>query len=128
MWKEAATKDDLKEVYFDVICYKGKVQGVEWKDEDERRFPLFLLYLQKLTMAGTAHFKKLCRVEVDLSTLILEQQSKKDESGNTKYFYIAKYWVVLLFNSAELKAQMLWNENGVEKRYVNIFRVLDAES
>lgn len=34
MWKEADTKDQLAKVYFDVICYKGKLDGVTWKDED----------------------------------------------------------------------------------------------
>jgi hypothetical protein len=35
MSKEAANREELEEVYFDVICYKGKVKDVEWKDEDE---------------------------------------------------------------------------------------------
>ncbi|KAH6910162.1 hypothetical protein BKA70DRAFT_1272313 [Coprinopsis sp. MPI-PUGE-AT-0042] len=97
MWKEAEKKEELKEVFFDVICYKGRMQDVGWKDEDE------------------PGFKKLCRVEVDLSNLILDLQSKEVD-GKTRYFYVAKYWVVLLFNSAELKAQMVWMDGGVEKR------------
>ena len=43
-----------------------------------------------MVIPQTAHFKKLCRVEVDLSSLILDQQSKKGADGNTKHYYIAK--------------------------------------
>jgi hypothetical protein len=58
-------------------------------------------------------FQKLCSIEVDLSHLPLTPEPKKNGMGT---FYTVKYWVVLKFNSAELKAQMLWMENGVEKR------------
>ncbi|EAU91818.1 hypothetical protein CC1G_04585 [Coprinopsis cinerea okayama7 len=94
MWKEADSLDQLSTVSFDVICYKGKMENPTWKDED----PL--------------NFKKLCRVEVDLSHLQLEPQTKKDGGK----YYLAKYWVILKFNSAELKAQMMWYEGTVEKR------------
>jgi hypothetical protein len=53
-------------------------------------------------------FKKLCSIEVDLSHLPLEPEERKNGPG---VFFTVKYWVVLKFNSAELKAQMLWYEN-----------------
>ncbi|TEB18445.1 hypothetical protein FA13DRAFT_1758594 [Coprinellus micaceus] len=48
-------------------------------------------------------FQKLCSIEVDLSHLPLTPEPKKNGMGT---FYTVKYWV----------AQMLWMENGVEKR------------
>ncbi|KAH6910159.1 hypothetical protein BKA70DRAFT_117670 [Coprinopsis sp. MPI-PUGE-AT-0042] len=96
MWKETE-KEELKEVFLDAICFKGKMQDISWKDGDE------------------PGFKELRRVEVDLSDLILDLQSN-EVAGKTKYFYVAKYWVVLLFTSAELKAQIVWMDGGVEKR------------
>jgi hypothetical protein len=125
MWKEAATKEELKEVYFDVICYKGRMQDVNWKDEDEctPSHPFSRSSSSDVHERFPAGFKKLCRVEVDLSDLNLNPQSKKDADGNTKEFYIAKYWVVLLFNSAELKAQMVWMDGAVERRCVIVGHV-----
>jgi hypothetical protein len=63
-----------------------------------------------------AHFHKLCRIEVDLSELA-QQQSKTSVGGFISYFYVVKYWVIILFNSAELRAQMAWMDGRIEKRY-----------
>ena len=67
------------------------------------------------------HFSKLCSVQADLSQLPLEPIPKGN--GVEGEFYRVRYSVVLLFNSAELKAHIRWEENGVEERYVHRFRL-----
>jgi len=93
MWKEGTAPEKFASVSFDVVCYKGKMDTPGWEDEDP------------------SNFKKLCRVSVDLSHLPLEPRVK---DGTT--YFVAKYWVGLLFNSAELKAQVSWLEDGVEQQ------------
>jgi len=66
--------------------------------------------------AYPGHFSKLCSVSADLSNMPLETLPKRN--GVEGEFYRARYEVVLLFNSAELKACIKWEENGVEKRWV----------
>ncbi|RXW20477.1 hypothetical protein EST38_g5375 [Candolleomyces aberdarensis] len=96
LWREVDSKDQLSSVAFDVHCYTGDVDPCpKFYDTDPNGF------------------KKLCSIEVDLSHLPLEPEQRKNGPG---IFYTVKYWVVLKFNSAELKAQMLWYENGIERR------------
>ncbi|TEB36989.1 hypothetical protein FA13DRAFT_1787269 [Coprinellus micaceus] len=95
LWREVDSKSQLTNVAFDVHCYKGHLEDPKFFDMDPDKF------------------QKLCSIEVDLSHLPLTPEPKKNGMGT---FYTVKYWVVLKFNSAELKAQMLWMENGVEKR------------
>ncbi|KAF5332092.1 hypothetical protein D9611_008026 [Ephemerocybe angulata] len=95
LWREVDDKAQLAAVAFDVHCYQGSLDNPKFYDMD----PM--------------NFKKLCSIEVDLSHLPLVPEQRKNGGGS---FYTVKYWVVLKFNSAELKAQMLWTENGIEKR------------
>ncbi|TFK21935.1 hypothetical protein FA15DRAFT_597024 [Coprinopsis marcescibilis] len=109
MWKEVDNKDQLSTLSFDVICYKGRLDDPKWRDDDSGL--IFCI----------GHFKKLCRVEADLSHLPLEAKPKKN--GEEGEYFCANYWVVLLFNSAELKAQIMWKESNLEMRYVEILAV-----
>ncbi|KAJ2913608.1 hypothetical protein MD484_g6805, partial [Candolleomyces efflorescens] len=96
LWREVDSKDQLASVAFDVHCYTGDIDPCpKFYDMDPNGF------------------KKLCSIEVDLSHLPLEPEERKNGPG---VFYTVKYWVVLKFNSAELKAQMQWYENGIERR------------
>ncbi|KAJ3503573.1 hypothetical protein NMY22_g18205 [Coprinellus aureogranulatus] len=95
LWREVDTKAQLTSVAFDVHCYKGRLDNPRFFDMDPN------------------NFRKLCSIETDLSHLPLTPETRKNGGGT---YYTVKYWVVLKFNSAELKAQMLWMENGVEKR------------
>ena len=67
------------------------------------------------------HFNKLCSVQADLSKLPLEPIPKGNGVGGE--FYRVRYSVVLLFNSAELKAHIRWEVNGMEERYVRRLRL-----
>lgn len=103
MWKEVTdeTTYKLESVTFTLYCYKGsKIEGKakppRFYDQDE------------------AGFSKLCSVQADLSKLPLEPLPKANGVEGT--FYRIKYYVVLLFNSAELKAHIRWDQNGVEQR------------
>ncbi|TEB26609.1 hypothetical protein FA13DRAFT_1795529 [Coprinellus micaceus] len=104
MWKEVTddTKRKLEKVPFTLYCYRGLKRsnktstGPKFMDED------------------SVHFSKLCSVQADLSKLPLEPIPKGN--GVEGEFYRVRYSVVLLFNSAELKAHIRWEENGMEER------------
>jgi len=56
---------------------------------------------------------ELCTIKVDLSRVPKLPQRKAN--GN-ETFYKVKYDIILLFGMTELKAQIAWKENGIEKR------------
>ncbi|KAF6763915.1 hypothetical protein DFP72DRAFT_800828 [Ephemerocybe angulata] len=97
MWKEVTdeTKSKLEAVPFTLYCYRGgkksgRAKPPRFYDED------------------SVGFTKLCSVQADLSKLPLEPIPKGNGVEGT--FYRVKYSVVLLFNSAELKAHIRWEE------------------
>ncbi|KAJ2929974.1 hypothetical protein H1R20_g7094, partial [Candolleomyces eurysporus] len=100
MWKEVGSdqKSKLENVPFTLYCYKAKrnAQPPKFFDQDSHGF------------------SKLCSVQADLSNLPLQPLPKGN--GIEGEFYRVKYSVVLLFNSAELKAHIRWEENGVQQR------------
>ncbi|PPR02811.1 hypothetical protein CVT26_009597 [Gymnopilus dilepis] len=78
-----------------IWCYRGSLANPKWKDED------------------TENYSKVCYIEVDLSHVKLDKQRNVQTK---KKFYTVQYSIVLLFGMTELKAQIAWTENGVEKR------------
>ncbi|KAF8152735.1 hypothetical protein BJ912DRAFT_1115639 [Pholiota molesta] len=77
-----------------VWCYRGTHTEQKWVDLDPK------------------NYSKLCMITADLSHLNLNP--RKGRQGKT-YFRV-DYEIVLLFGLTELKAQIAWKENGVEKR------------
>lgn len=122
MWKEVTdeTTYKLESVTFTLYCYKGsKIEGKakppRFYDQDEGKFrDLHRLQGDSELTTHLAGFSKLCSVQADLSKLPLEPLPKANGVEGT--FYRIKYYVVLLFNSAELKAHIRWDQNGVEQR------------
>ncbi|KAF8691922.1 hypothetical protein AX14_002706 [Amanita brunnescens Koide BX004] len=81
----------------EIKCYRNRRQNApEWIDLD----PL--------------HFADLCEVTADLTKLKGTIQPHTNHRGAK--FFVVKFDVVLLFGLTELKAQMAWTQNGVEKR------------
>jgi len=79
----------------EVWCYRGNVVTPKWRDVD------------------TNNYAKLCTVECDLSRASVITLPKTTGQGN---FYAVNFDVILLFGMTELKAQVAWKENGIEKR------------
>jgi len=94
MCEEAYQKADFSVAGTSVWCYRGTIKEPKWKNID------------------TDNYTKLCTLVADLSHLPLSPMTNPD--GETYYRVI--YDFVLLFGLTEMKAQLAWKENGVEKR------------
>ncbi|KAF8161579.1 hypothetical protein B0H34DRAFT_701592 [Crassisporium funariophilum] len=94
-FRESESKNEFKAATFSVWCYRGNVASPRWKDVDAK------------------NYTKLCSIEADLSHLPLSPRNKPSAKGT---FYRLDYEIVLLFGLTELKAQVAWKENGVDKR------------
>jgi len=87
----------LKTKAVDIICYRNRRdKPPAWIDLDPD------------------HFANLCEITADMTKLKSSIQAKKNHFG-AKY-YDVDFDVVLLFGLTELKAQIAWKHNGVEKR------------
>ncbi|KAJ2917220.1 hypothetical protein MD484_g3186, partial [Candolleomyces efflorescens] len=89
-------KSDIQKVTSTVWAYRGSKATPRWKDEEPSKFT------------------KLCTVEMDLSHIPLAPRSKLNGAMGT-YYYLG-YDLILFFSSVELRAQISWEENGIEKR------------
>jgi len=78
-----------------VWCYRGNVVTPKWRDVD------------------TNNYAKLCTVEFDLSQASVLTLPKTTGKGS---YYAVYFDLILLFGMTELKAQVAWQENGIEKR------------
>ncbi|KAF5315547.1 hypothetical protein D9611_004835 [Ephemerocybe angulata] len=96
-WKEGTSREDLRlsNVTSEVWAYRGNNANPRWKDID------------------STNYKKLCTIEMDLSHLPIKPSAQVAGSGD--FFYL-EYGYILQFSTVELKAQISWTENGVEKR------------
>ncbi|EAU92333.2 hypothetical protein CC1G_00552 [Coprinopsis cinerea okayama7 len=92
----AETKSEIHHVTSTVWAYRGKNPNPKWKDVEPEMYT------------------KLCTIEMDLSHIPLTPRQKANGARGT-YYYLG-YDLVLFFSSVELKAQICWEENGVEKR------------
>jgi len=94
-YSAAESAAGLRTVSFPVWCYRGNVAVPRWEDVD------------------ATNYTKLCTIEADLSGVPLLPQPKAVGQGT---YYSVDYDFVLLLGMTELKAQIAWRENGVEKR------------
>ncbi|XP_006460481.1 hypothetical protein AGABI2DRAFT_192178 [Agaricus bisporus var. bisporus H97] len=87
--------DDLRKLTMEVTCYRGQLgpEKHKWVDHD----PL--------------QYHEVCTIEANLSSVPIPMQF-----GPSGPYYEVQVDVVLLFGLTELKAQIAWTENGVEKR------------
>ncbi|KAF8805180.1 hypothetical protein BYT27DRAFT_7192857 [Phlegmacium glaucopus] len=105
-FRESELATNFRSGTFSVWCYRGNVGTPRWKDVD------------------TDNYTKICTIEVDLSRVPVCPRQRAGGRGN---FYRVDYDIVLLFGMTELKAQIAWKENGIEKRSATIVYDLDDE-
>jgi len=59
-------------------------------------------------------FSTMCIVNADISRMTKTLKPKRGLTGKT--YYLLEFGIILCFGLTELKAQLVWNENGEEKR------------
>lgn len=89
------TSSGLKSAPAMLWSYRGEITNPRWKDVDK------------------GNYSPLCKIVVDLSGLDTESLAQTGPEGK---FYLFHYRVILMFGLTELMAQVVWKENGVEKR------------
>ncbi|KAJ7578243.1 hypothetical protein C8J56DRAFT_969481 [Mycena floridula] len=80
-----------------IMCYRGRDSNPRWTDID------------------AAMYSIVCSVVVDFSEVIRELEPKQSKGGLPPHYPLC-YDIILLFGLTELKAQIAWKSNGVEKR------------
>jgi len=78
-----------------IRSYDGSLQSPKWIDIEPE------------------HFSVLCTIEADTSEL---SKALKPRNGPLGKYYCLDYSLVLLFGLTELKVQICWKEDGIEKR------------
>ncbi|KIP03242.1 hypothetical protein PHLGIDRAFT_130274 [Phlebiopsis gigantea 11061_1 CR5-6] len=91
-YREAMYPTSLNCIETSITCYRGDLKSLRWKDED----PM--------------NFASLCTIRADTSGT--KPERKEGSSGS---YYTQHYDIVILCGLTELKAQIRWCENGVEK-------------
>ncbi|KAG2353445.1 hypothetical protein BDR07DRAFT_1367118 [Suillus spraguei] len=86
-----------KSVSTDIVCYKGALQDPQWLDVDR------------------PSFSTLCTIHADLDELSRTLRPKKSATGQS-YYYQIDFDIIILFGHTELKAQISWEDKGVERR------------
>ncbi|KAL1673479.1 hypothetical protein EV122DRAFT_282965 [Schizophyllum commune] len=79
-----------------IQVYRGQIQHPLWTDVDSHNFSV------------------LCTVRADVTSAVSRSAPRRAADGRA--YYQLDYTVVLLFGLTELKAQLRWLENGVERR------------
>ncbi|KAK0448967.1 uncharacterized protein EV420DRAFT_836050 [Desarmillaria tabescens] len=88
---------DLQYITTDIKCYRGvRIEDPRWIDKEPDAYSLF------------------CTVAADTSEVAKSLKLRRRPDGGS-YFALV-FDIVLLFGRTELKAQLSWKENGVEKR------------
>ncbi|PFH48902.1 hypothetical protein AMATHDRAFT_64343 [Amanita thiersii Skay4041] len=79
-----------------IKCYRGReAKAPGWLDKTPALFP------------------DLCMITADISAV---KESLRPQVWDDQKYYVLAYHIILLFGLTELKAQISWRENGVEKR------------
>ncbi|KAJ2912885.1 hypothetical protein MD484_g7541, partial [Candolleomyces efflorescens] len=94
--KKPRTSSNLKLVS-ELWCYVGQAPNPRWLDEDE------------------GNYRILCKLEADASFL-RRRQPRKNADGTNGEHWTFDFTFVLWFSATELRAQLVWKENGVERR------------
>ncbi|KAI0704710.1 hypothetical protein C8Q76DRAFT_820418 [Earliella scabrosa] len=90
---ESTKSRTLNSISTEVLCYTGRDPDPRWTDMEPELF--------------TA----LCTIHADTS-----QVRRKRKMGPDGAYYVQEFEIVLLCGTTELKAQIRWKENGVERR------------
>ncbi|KAJ7760087.1 hypothetical protein DFH07DRAFT_1023117 [Mycena maculata] len=94
-FRTSKDRNDLRSVDIQIIRYIGEDESPGWVDIDPEKYVV------------------LCTVHADTSKVA---QTLKEKIGTLGIYYRLKIDVVLSFGLTELKAQIAWSDNGVEKR------------
>jgi len=94
-YRLSSDPSDLESITTQIMCYRGLESDPRWLDED------------------SSMYSTLCYVTADTSQL--PNPPKTSQDGRSTYHRI-KFDVIMSFGLTELKAQIAWVENGVEKR------------
>ncbi|EDR07861.1 uncharacterized protein LACBIDRAFT_298114 [Laccaria bicolor S238N-H82] len=99
----AFDKHTLKSVSVEILCFRGQRENPRWMDVDPEMY------------------STLCAVQADTSLLsasLKPQWTRLEEVIGLprSQYYKMEFDIILSFGLTELKAQVCWEENGVEKR------------
>ncbi|KAF9478438.1 hypothetical protein BDN70DRAFT_994212 [Pholiota conissans] len=89
---EAVLKGSLAH---EIVCYRGNILEPQWRDIDPE------------------NYTKLCTINVKPGQIPMKRMVKLNGRG---IFYRLNYEYVLIFGLTELKAQVVWEQGGVERR------------
>ncbi|KAF7290140.1 hypothetical protein MIND_01327200 [Mycena indigotica] len=90
------TKSDVEEMEVRILRYIGSNEDPHWMDLDPR------------------HYSTMCTVHADTSVLVNTLQAKPGAARGS--YYELDFDVVFSLGLTELKAQIAWKEEGIEKR------------
>ncbi|KAJ7157441.1 hypothetical protein C8R46DRAFT_1226024 [Mycena filopes] len=94
-WQRDHDRANLGTVVVPILCYQGEDKDPRWMDIEADKYPV------------------LCTVNADTSQIA---KTLKAERGPSGIYYTRGFDVVLSLGLTELKAEIAWIENGVEKR------------
>jgi len=94
--KDRNSRSQLTNVKESILEYRGDILDPEWMDKEPARFTT------------------MCHVIADTSTFARSLRPQQAPGGGD--YYRLDFDVILLFGLTELKAQISWNDQGVEKR------------
>ncbi|KAJ2912881.1 hypothetical protein MD484_g7537, partial [Candolleomyces efflorescens] len=78
-------------------CYVGQDPNPQWEDEDP------------------GNFRLLCKLQAD-AAFLRHSQPRRNEDGTDGEHWTFDFTLVLWFSATELRAQLVWEEDGVEKQ------------
>jgi len=94
--RERLNVSELDTISSEIICYRGNQTHPQWVDVEP------------------SMFSTLCIISANTTQMARSLKSRAGKGGVR--YYLLEYKIVLLFGLTELKAQISWMENGVEKR------------
>ncbi|KAF9047780.1 hypothetical protein BJ165DRAFT_1468128 [Panaeolus papilionaceus] len=95
---EFTSFDELKKSKTYLNGFRGSVKDAAWMDVDSDKY------------------FELCTIVTDLSHLANSSSVSTMFDNNGNKFYRLHYDVIMLFGGTEIKAQVAWKEDGVERR------------
>ncbi|TFK64289.1 hypothetical protein BDN72DRAFT_881586 [Pluteus cervinus] len=95
-YQEAIDLTGFKSVSTDILCYRGQSSEPKWLDSEP------------------SMFTKLCTVVADTAQGAKSLNPQRNSTGRS--YYAQTFFIIFLFGLTELKAQLGWVENGVERR------------
>ncbi|KAL0573590.1 hypothetical protein V5O48_008367 [Marasmius crinis-equi] len=93
--REAHSRLALQNLGAEILVYRGSKQYPKWTDVD------------------SACYSVLCTVKADTLETSKTLSNRFGPNGN---YFVLEFDIILLFGLTELKAQIAWTEQGVEKR------------